>query len=885
MLTRKCVLSAVITTIFMSASALADQQVIDQLSHLGVRVAVKDNLAAQHGVNCAALGADWGACYQATITLTNPGAALQSHDWAIWFSGIRQVLATGNDQFKITHIVGDLHKIEPTAAFRGFPSGGSVVLPVVNEYWQLSLTDVLPRWYVTSSQGTPKVITATVTEKLSDITTLPATQWKRTPDDANILMTAENRYLKNQATSPVSAAELRGRILPSPRRVDITADNVSLKQGIAADLRVLPADSARVITEEFRAAGLRTGGRFPVNTAIDPAGFTDEGVKEGAYRLRISQERAVITGYDSRGVFNGLQSLMQLIPPMGEPVIPVMSLSDAPRFAYRAVFIDVARNFHSKAAILRTLQQMSRYKLNILHLHLSDDEGWRIEIPGLPELTSVGAKRCHDLSETRCLLPQLGSGPDTSTTGSGYFSRQDYIEILRYARARQITVIPEIDMPAHARAAVIAMEARYKNLMAAGKVREANQYRLQEDGDDSRVTTVQFYDRTSFINPCLPSAQRFVRKIMNELIAMHREAGQPLETWHFGGDEAKNIYSGPGYTDKNHPQPGKGQRDLSLQDKPWAKSASCRQRIQQGEAGDFTQLPGWFALQVSQWAKSAGLKNMQAWQDGLKAIPSAGQFATETVALNFWDTLYWGGVNSASEWAEKGYRIIISSPDYLYLDMPYEVDPQEPGYYWATRFTDEQKIFTFSPDNLAMNAETSTDRDGKAFSATGQGSWPGAAGMSAQLWSEIVRTDEQMEYRLYPRLLAVAERAWHQADWELPGQQGQAFEKGKTRQVNQQQLQADWNRFATLLGRSVLPGLDTAGIRYRIPVAGARIRNGVLEANTSLPGIRIEYSVDEGQHWRNYQPQQPPAVAGKVLVRTRSPDGRRSGRVVSLQAG
>lgn len=884
MLTRRCWLSAVISTMLISASAWADQQTIDQMSHFGVKVAVEDNFAGQHGVNCAASGGDWGACYQATITLTNPGAALQSHDWAIWFSGIRQVLATDNDQFRITHVVGDLHKIEPTETFRGFPAGGSIVLPVINEYWQLSLSDVLPRWYVTSSQGTPKVIAATATENLSEITTLPASQWKRTPDDANILMTAENRYLKNQLTSPVPAAELRGHILPTPRSVEITAGNVSLKQGIAADLRALPADSANVITEEFREAGVRTDGSYPVITAIDPAGFKEEGIKEGAYRLKISQERAEIIGYDSLGVFNGLQSLKQLIPATGEPLIPVMNLSDSPRFAYRAIFIDVARNFHSKAAILRTLQQMSRYKLNILHLHLSDDEGWRIEIPGLPELTSVGANRCHDVSETRCLLPQLGSGPDTSTTGSGYFSREDYIEILRYANARQITVIPEIDMPAHARAAVISMEARYKKLMAEGKVSEANQYRLQEDGDDSSVTTVQYYDRTSFINPCLPSAQRFVSKIMNELIAMHREAGQPLETWHFGGDEAKNIYLGPGYTDKNHPQPGKGQRDLSLQDKPWAKSASCRQRIQQGEVGDFTHLPGWFALQVSQLVQSAGLKNMQAWQDGLKAISSASEFATGTVALNFWDPLYWDGVNSAGEWAEKGYRIIVSSPDYLYLDMPYEVDPQEPGYYWATRFSDEQKIFTFSPDNLPMNAETSTDRDGKAFSATGQGRWPGAAGMSAQVWSEIVRTDEQMEYRLYPRLLAVAERAWHKADWELPYQPGLTFEKGKTTHVNQQQLQADWNRFATLLGRSVLPTLDTAGISYRIPVPGARIRNGVLEANTSLPGVRIEYSTDEGQHWMDYQEQQPPAVTGKILVRSRSSDGLRSGREVSLQA-
>ena len=884
MLTRKYILTAAISAILLSASARADQQVIDQMSQFGVQVAVKDNFAAQHGVNCAAAGADWGACYQATITLTNPGAALQSHDWAIWFSGIRQVLATDNDQFKITHIVGDLHKIEPTDKFRGFPSGGSVVLPVTNEYWQLSMTDVLPRWYVTSSEGTPKVIAVTATGNLSDITRLPANLWKRTPEDANIVMTAENRYLKNQATSPVPETELRGRILPTPLNTEITDGNISLKQGIAPDFRGIPSDSARVILGEFRAAGIRTGGQYPVVTAIDPAGFKEEGIKEGAYRLRIGQDRTEITGYDRQGVFNGLQSLVQLIPVKGEPVIPVMSVSDAPRFSYRAIFIDVARNFHSKAAILRTLQQMSRYKLNTLHLHLSDDEGWRIEIPGLPELTSVGSKRCHDLSETRCLLPQLGSGPDTSTNGSGYFSRQDYIDILRYANARQITVIPEIDMPAHARAAVISMEARYKKLMAEGKVSEANEYRLQEDGDDSNVTTVQFYDRTSFINPCLPSAQRFVSKIMNELILMHREAGQPLQTWHFGGDEAKNIYLGSGYTDKTRPEPAKGQRDLSRQDKPWAKSASCRQQIREGEAGDFTHLPGWFALQVSKLAKSAGLKSLQAWQDGLKAISSASEFSTAAVALNFWDTLYWGGVNSASEWAEKGYRIIISSPDYLYLDMPYEVDPQEPGYYWATRFSDEQKIFTFSPDNLAMNAETSTDRDGKSFSATSQGQWPGAYGMSAQVWSEIVRTDDDMEYRLYPRMMAVAERAWHKADWELPYQEGQTFEKGKTRHVNQQLLQADWNRFATLLGRTVLPKLDTAGIRYRIPVAGARISNGVLEANTALPGITLEYSVDEGQHWTVYTMQQPPKVSGKVLVRSRSPDGRRSGRVVSLQA-
>ncbi|NMS64025.1 family 20 glycosylhydrolase, partial [Vibrio parahaemolyticus] len=99
----------------------------------------------------------------------------------------------------------------------------------------------------------------------------------------------------------------------------------------------------------------------------------------------------------------------------------------------------------------------------------TDDEGWRLEIPGLPELTEVGANRCFDLEEKSCLLPQLGSGATTDNFGSGFFSKADYVDILKYAKARNIEVIPEIDMPAHARAAVVSMEARYDRLMEEGK--------------------------------------------------------------------------------------------------------------------------------------------------------------------------------------------------------------------------------------------------------------------------------------------------------------------------------------------------------------------------------------------------------------------------------
>lgn len=879
---RKCMLLGVVSTLLAGPVAHADQQTIDRISQFSLKFSVQDNLAASHGVDCAVLGGDWGSCYRATITLSNPGKTLRDNDWAIYFSGIRQVLASDNDQFTLTHLTGDLHKIEPTAKFRGFPGGQSVELPIINEYWQVSLSDVLPRWYVTSGSGTPKVITATDTSSLRQIADVPLSQWRRSASDANVLMTAENRYRKNLTTRWLDPQQLRGQIIPTPLKVTLHPQNVSLKKGIAADLKTLSPQTAQAVNQALSTAGIRTGQGYPLLTKTEPSLFSGQKIKQGAYRLEITPQAAVITGYDKQGIFYGLQSLLQLIPQHGEPVIPVMTIEDAPRFAYRGIFIDVARNFHSKEAILRTLDQMSAYKLNVLHLHLSDDEGWRIEIPGLPELTQVGGQRCHDLTETRCLLPQLGSGPDTTTTGSGYFSRQDYIDIVKYANARQIQVIPEIDMPAHARAAVISMEARYKKLMSEGKPLQAAEYRLQEEGDDSQVATVQFYDRTSFVNPCLPSTLRFTDKVMSEIVGMHQEAGQPLTRWHFGGDEAKNIYLGAGYTDTGHPEAGKGQRDLSRQDKPWAKSARCASLLKSGKVASLNALPGWFALQVSDIAKKQGMEGIQAWQDGLKENRDNRQFATANNVLNFWDTLYWGGASSVNDWANKGYRVVVSNPDYLYLDMPYEVNAKEPGYYWATRYSDEQKIFRFTPDNLPQNAEISTDRDGQAFAASSDGQWPGAYGMSAQIWSEVVRTDQDMEYRLYPRLFSVAERAWHKADWELDYQQGRRFEKGVTQHVDQQQLDNDWQRFANLLGQSALARLDASGIAYRIPVPGAEIRSGRLWANTSLPGITVEFSTDGGRQWLRYNPKQAPTVAGDVLVRSVSPDGKRFSRNVAL---
>ncbi|MDC9580156.1 beta-N-acetylhexosaminidase [Xenorhabdus sp. PR6a] len=865
-----------------SQQPMSSQQIVDLLSQLKVNFSVIDNQAGSHGTDCAMLGADSAVCNRVNIILRNGDQAINTSDWALYFHSIRQILKLDNDQYKITPITGDLHKLEPTQKFTGIKANEKVILPIIGEYWQIFSTDFMPRWYATSGNAKPKVLANTNTENISEfLSDLKGEQWKRTTTDNNLLMTAENRFAKNQQVATISEDKLRGQIIPTPKALAIHSQDVDLSRGVKLELGGLSSESINVIRERFQARDIKlTDQGYHIATQINANQFTGPWRVKGAYLLEITTKGTKIVGFDQSGVFYGLQSLFSLLPANGIPNITTLTAKDAPRFEYRGVFLDVGRNFHSKAAVLRLLDQMSHYKLNKFHFHLSDDEGWRLEIPGLPELTEIGSQRCHDLSETQCLLPQLGSGPDNHNMGSGYFSRQDYIDILNYAKARQIDVIPEIDLPAHARAAVVSMEARYKKLMAQGKEQEANEYRLLDPADTSNTTSVQFYDRHSYLNPCLNSSKRFIDKVISEIVTMHKEAGLPLNTWHFGGDEAKNIRLGAGYQDKDGPiVPGKGIINQKIEDKPWAKSQACQKLVAQGVVKDVDELASYFAIEVSKIVNAHGISTMQAWQDGLKHAKSAKEFATKQVAVNFWDTLYWGGTDSVNDWANKGYRVVISSPDYVYLDMPYEVHPQERGYYWATRFNDEAKIFSFAPNNLPQNAETSVDRDGNHFNSHSNKRWPGAYGLSGQSWSETVRTDEQMEYMIYPRLLPLAERAWHQAEWEQNYQQGREYKGGITHYVDTVLLQQDWERFANLMGQRELAKLDKAKIAYRLPVPGGKIVAGTLEANIALPGVVIQYSLDKGKTWQNYNDRQRPHVSGNVKIRSVSTDGKRFSRI------
>ena len=878
--------TSIATLLSMGAtqSASASQKIVDTMSsQLRLNYQIVDNDAVNHGIDCAALGADWASCNKVTLTLKNTGSAITDKDWAIYFHNIRMILAVNNDQFKITHVTGDLHKLEPTDKFKNIPANAVVTIPIIGEYWQISESDVMPRWYVTSSKAEPKVIanTDTDSDNLSAFVKPLGEQWKISPNDHNVLMTPENRYQRNKDIQEINEELLKGQILPTPSKLTVGKETITLNEnGVNLVLNHLSKESKSVLEEHFRKLEIAVSSKgFNINASIDKSAFK-KGVK-GSYKLEITPQGATILAFDESGIFYGVESILSVIHAKNPQVIPTLSAEDAPRFEYRGMMLDTGRNFKSKEAVLQLLDTMSKYKMNKFHFHLSDDEGWRIEIPGLPELTEFGSKRCHDLSETKCLLPQLGSGPNSNNSGSGYFTRNDYIEIVKYANARFIEVIPEIDMPAHARAAIMSMEVRYQHLMNKGKEQQANEYRLVDPTDTSNTTTVQFYNRQSYLNPCLDSSKKFVNKVITEIVKMHAEAKQPISTWHFGGDEAKNIHFGNGYQDINAAQKetGKGLIDQSIEDHPWAKSQACQAFVNKGVVKNIEHLPSHFAVEVSKIIKNNGINRMQVWQDGVKFATDAKSFATDEVIVNFWDSLYWGGYDSVNEYANKGYKVIVSNPDYVYLDMPYEVNPKESGYYWASRFNDERKIFSFAPDNLPQNAETSFDRNGDAFAAKGTMNWPGAYGLSAQIWTENIRTDDKMAYMAYPRLLSVAERAWHKADWETNYQKDRQFQQGETHYVDQQKLFNDWNQFANLIGQRELAKLDAASINYRLPVPGAKIENGKLIANIVFPGLSIEYSIDKGNQWQRYQGPTAIKKGESVIIRSVSPNKQRTSRI------
>ncbi|MCJ8296508.1 MAG: family 20 glycosylhydrolase, partial [Colwellia sp.] len=463
-----------------------------------------------------------------------------------------------------------------------------------------------------------------------------------------------------------------------------------------------------------------------------------------------------------------------------------------------------------------------------------------------------------DVSEENCLMPQLGAGIDENSSVSGYYSVSDYHEILKAASARHIQVIPSLDMPGHSRASIKAMTARYKKYQALEDEAKAKQFLLEDFQDKTKYSSVQFYGDNT-INACLESSYDFVVEVMTQVKKIHADAGQPLTRYHIGADETAGA---------------------------WLDSPACKDFVANNDKGvtKMSELGAYFIERVAGILSELDIETA-GWSDGMEHTRKENMPAI--VQANAWDALFWGGHDKVHLLANRDWQVVISSPDVLYFDFPHEADPKEHGYYWASRHTNTEKVFQFMPDNLPVHAEFWLDRQDNTYVADDTKT-PLAAGkkflgIQGQLWSENVRTDDMVEHKIFPRILALAERAWHLADWAVPyNYQGAKYSSQSSTFTTKMQTMRDsqWAKFANTLGQKEFAKLELAQIDYRLPTVGAIIQAGKLHANIAFPGLTIEYQVSGG-NWLTYQ--KPIAVSGQVNIRSRSTNGLRASRITQVQ--
>jgi len=805
-----------------------------------------------------------GACFEVELTFTAK-KAIAAKDWTIHFSQIAPIQSFESDSFNIKHINGDLHQISLKDTFAGFAAGEQKTLNFRAMFWSLAESDVMPNYIVSAPGLEARVVESTVPyiDKDTGLEIVPhaetftdiSTQFKRSADDKTQWLTSEKLYQRNSVLVEDELSVLQA-IIPTPKSVSIDDNSgfADISQGIAVSLGNVKHKEVDAALSRLSDLGINqsvTG--LPLRLSIINNG--DKII--GSYSLTVTAKEIVIIGVDGNGVFNGLQSLASLVT-VGESRLPMLTVNDEPHFAFRGMLVDVARNFHSKEFILTLLDQMAAYKLNKLHLHLGDDEGWRLEIPSLPELTDIGAKRCFDVTEENCLISQLGAGVDENSSVSGYYSVSDYQEILQAATARHIQVIPSLDMPGHSRASIKAMTARYKKFMALEDEAKATQFLLEDFEDKTKYSSVQFYGDNT-INACLESSYDFVIEVMTQVKKIHADAGQPLTRYHIGADETAGA---------------------------WLESPACKAFVANNDKGvtQMSELGAYFIERVAGILSDLDIETA-GWSDGMEHTRKENMPAI--VQANAWDALFWGGHDKVHQLANRDWQVVLSSPDVLYFDFPHEADPKEHGYYWASRHTNTEKVFQFMPDNLPVHAEFWLDRQDNAYVAddtkTPLASGQKFLGIQGQLWSENVRTDDMVEHKVFPRLLALAERAWHQADWAVPyNYQGAKYSTESNTFTDELRVMRDsqWSLFANTLGYKEFAKLDLAHVDYRLPTVGAVIKAGKLHANIAFPGLAIEYQINNG-NWLTYQ--EPIAVSGKVSVRSRSTDGLRASRTTQVK--
>jgi hexosaminidase len=387
---------------------------------------------------------------------------------------------------------------------------------------------------------------------------------------------------------------------------------------------------AKEMAEEI-ASKIRTTTGYVVNfsknkATIDLQIINDPSLGNEGYILEINEKGIQIKANANAGLFYGWQSVLQLLPANIYAAtlqsninwtLPFVSIVDKPRFAWRGMMLDVSRHFFTKSEVKTYLDDMARYKLNRFHWHLTDDQGWRIEIKALPKLTSVGAWRPERKGKWANITTPAKDEPKTY---GGFYTQEDIKEIVAYAKTKFIEVVPEIDVPGHS----LAFNAAYPNMSTTPNYPfqvNAGDEIMDWEGLNGHVTA----RIDNSLDPSNEEVYTNLDKIFTEVAALF-----PFEYIHTGGDEnAKNN---------------------------WEKSANVQALMKKEGLKNQNEVQSYFVRRIQKIVNAKG-KKLMGWDEILQ-----GGLSGDAAVMS------WQGIKGGIEAAKQGHKVVMSPNDYNYLD-------------------------------------------------------------------------------------------------------------------------------------------------------------------------------------------------------------------------
>lgn len=542
-------------------------------------------------------------------------------------------------------------------------------------------------------------------------------------------------------------------IIPQPTEVIVNKGTFFLEDGMG-----FHAPETFEIATDFLQSYLKNGAGIELNNSDASNAkllfVENDLLGKEAYRLNISEEKITIEAADKGGAFYAVQSLRQLMDPHLDVTnadynqkikLPLTSITDEPKFPYRGMHLDVGRHFFPKEFIKEYISNLAMLKMNYFHWHLTEDQGWRIEIKAYPRLTSHAAYRNETLVGHYNDTPQQFDGERYG----GYYTQEDIKEIVAFAQKLNVTIVPEIEMPGHAQAAISA----YPELgCTAEPVPVATKWGV-------------------FENIFCPNQKTFsfLETVLTEVTELF-----PGPYVHIGGDEAPKIQ--------------------------WESCNHCQNLIKEHQLADEHELQSWFIKEIEQFLNSKG-KQIIGWDEILE-----GGLAPNATVMS------WRGTEGAVAAAKQGNNVILTPTSHCYFDYYQADNSDEPlaiGGYLPLK-----KVYSFNPIPSELTSEESKH----------------VLGAQGNVWTEYMKTEEQVEYMVFPRILAMSEVTW----------------SGPVQDLDQEYTQF-LSRVERFMPRLKIKNINTANHLYEIETTlDVQKDTLLLSLSTPTQGKEIYYNLDGG---------------------------------------